>query len=112
MPKVVTAIGEQEAGEAFEARIALAANQLVGNYNSSEHCTSSKELQYGRLNCVFKLDGMNYQSRPEAIARAMKSVRLWLQWWSLRRRKRQTRERIGRRLRLPRETRPPSKKQF
>jgi hypothetical protein len=37
MPKVIPIIGKQEAGAAFEAWIAAAVNQLVGNYNATGH---------------------------------------------------------------------------
>jgi hypothetical protein len=74
MPKVACVIGEQETGGTFEARIAMATNQLVGNYNATEHSACSK-LWHGRLNHIFELAGVNYQSHVEPIARASKKWR-------------------------------------
>jgi hypothetical protein len=55
MPKVTAIIAEWETGAAFEARIALVANKLIGNYGSAEH-----RIGTSQLNHVFELAGVSY----------------------------------------------------
>jgi hypothetical protein len=52
----------------------MAANQLVGNYSTTEHSTCLK-LRHGCLNHIFELAGMNCRSRGEPITRAPKKWR-------------------------------------
>jgi hypothetical protein len=52
MPQVDIFIGTQESQAEFEARIASAANLLVGNYNVMEH-NAYQGLRHRRLNRVF-----------------------------------------------------------
>jgi hypothetical protein len=70
--KVTAIITERETGPTFEARIASASNQLVGNYGMIEHRACATQLRHARLNRVFELDGVNGQPRPEPIARMVK----------------------------------------
>jgi hypothetical protein len=74
MPMVTPVIRAQETGAAFEARIASTANQLIGNYTTTEHA-SSATLQHGRPSHVFELTGVSYKPRPEPVARMMKRLR-------------------------------------
>jgi hypothetical protein len=76
MPKVTAIIAEWETGVAFQARITSTANQLGGNYGSIEHRVCTSQLHHGHLSCVFYLAGVNYQSKPEPIARVLKNTRL------------------------------------
>jgi hypothetical protein len=50
--QVDAAIGTEESGAKFEARIVHAANLLVGNYNVAEH-KAYQGLLHGRLNRIF-----------------------------------------------------------
>jgi hypothetical protein len=45
MPKVTAIIAEQEMEASFDARIASATNQSVGNYNSTQHRTGMSQLR-------------------------------------------------------------------
>jgi hypothetical protein len=72
MSKVTAIIGKQDTGAAFEARIVVAANQLVGNYNMLEHRACVSPLQHSRLNHVKELVDMNYEARVEPLARVTK----------------------------------------
>jgi hypothetical protein len=72
MSKVTAIIGKQDTGVAFEARIVVAANQLVGNYNMLEHRACVSPLQHSRLNDVKELVDMNYEARVEPLARVTK----------------------------------------
>jgi hypothetical protein len=67
MPQVNPVIGAQDLGAAFEARIANAANLLVGNYNITEH-NICKGLH------IFELAGVLCQPRPEPIVCKCKSA--------------------------------------
>jgi hypothetical protein len=57
MPQISIAIGEQESGARFVARVEDAVNLLVGNYSIAEH-KEYQELRYGRLNRIFELAGI------------------------------------------------------
>jgi hypothetical protein len=72
MSKVTAIIGKQDTGAAFEARIVVAANQLVGNYNMLEHRACVSPLQHSWLNHVKELVDMNYEARVEPLARVTK----------------------------------------
>jgi hypothetical protein len=72
MLKVIVVIGERETKAVFEARIATAANQLVGNYSVPKHHVCSTQPRHGRLNHIFELVGVKYQPCPEPAARRMK----------------------------------------
>jgi hypothetical protein len=52
--QVDAAIGTEESGAKFEARIMNAANLLVGNYNVAEH-KAYQGLRHGLLNHIFEL---------------------------------------------------------
>jgi hypothetical protein len=53
------------------ARIEKATNELVGQYNITEH-NAYHGLWYGRLNHVFELAGALYQPRPKPVKRKRK----------------------------------------
>jgi hypothetical protein len=72
MLKVIVVIGERETKAVFKARIATAANQLVGNYSVPKHHVCSTQPRHGRLNHIFELVGVKYQPCPEPAARRMK----------------------------------------
>jgi hypothetical protein len=73
MPKMTAIIAEKETWAAFEARIASATNQLVGNYGTTKHHACATQLLHDRLNHVSELAGVNYQPRPEPAARVVKN---------------------------------------
>jgi hypothetical protein len=72
MLKVAAIVRERETDAAFEARIASTANQLVGNYSSVEHRACAGQLHHGRINRIFELAGVKYQSWPEPIVHVPK----------------------------------------
>jgi hypothetical protein len=72
LPKVAAMIDELETKAAFETRIATTANHMVGNYSPTEHRACMDQLHHGRLNRIFELDGVKYQSRPEPISRGLR----------------------------------------
>jgi hypothetical protein len=71
MPRIATAIGEQETGDKFNARIEKNANKVIGRYNLAEH-TAYQGLRHGRLNHVFELARFLCQPRPEPAGRKQK----------------------------------------
>jgi hypothetical protein len=68
MPKAAAIITKGETGAAFEVRIALVANQLVGNYSGTEHCAHVTQLLHDRLNHVFELASMNSHGQSSLSA--------------------------------------------
>jgi hypothetical protein len=64
MPRIGTAIGEQESGAKLASHIEKAANELVGRYNLVEH-KAYKGLHHGQLNRVFELARFLCQPLPE-----------------------------------------------
>jgi hypothetical protein len=75
MPKATAIIGKREMRVSFEARIASAGNQLVGNYSVPKHRVRSTQLRHGHLNRIFELAGVKYQPRVEHVARMAKKRR-------------------------------------
>jgi hypothetical protein len=57
LPKVSAMKGSKNSDRDFVARIATAANKLVGCYGATEHRICLGQIPKGRLNCVFEVDG-------------------------------------------------------
>jgi hypothetical protein len=69
MLQVTVAIGKKEMLAAFEARVVVAVNALVGNYSTMEHKSCMVQLWHGRLNRVLELADVRCRPRPELIAK-------------------------------------------
>jgi hypothetical protein len=64
MPQIGTAIAERESPAKFAAQIEKAANELVGQYNLTEH-NAYQGLCHGQINRVFEIVGFLCWAHPE-----------------------------------------------